>query len=62
MELAEPAVDEDYVGVEFVTFACFAVSAGDDFAYGLVVIVGCGFDAVASVFIFEGFAVDEANF
>ena len=62
MELAEPAVDEDDVGVEFVAFACFAVSAGDDFADGLVVIVGCGFDAVASVFVFEWFSVDEADF
>ena len=62
MELAEAAVDEDDVGVEFVSFACFAVSTGDDFTDGLVVIIGCGFDAVTAVFIFEGFAVDEADF
>ncbi len=62
VELAEAAVDEDDVGVEFAVVAGVAVAAGDDFLDGFVVIdAGDGFDAEAAVAVFEGAAVDEAD-
>lgn len=63
VELAEAAVDEDDVGEEFVAGAGFAVSAGDDFLDAEVVVVALAvLYFVAAIGIFEGDAVDEADF
>ncbi len=62
VELSEAAVDEDDVGVEFGVLACVAVTAGDDFLDGFVVVnTGDRFDAIAAVAVFERAAVDEAD-
>ncbi len=67
MELAQPAVDEDDIGVELVAGAGLAVAAADDLADGGVVVVEParlvgGFDAVAAVLVLERTPVDEADF
>ena len=67
--MADAAVDEDDIGVEFLACAGVAVAAGEDFSHGLVVVVGAaawevgeGVDFEAAVFLFEWAAVDEADF
>lgn len=62
MKLAEAAVDEDDVGIEFLIDASVTVAAGDDFLDGFVIVdAGDGFDTEAAVAVFERSAIDEAD-
>lgn len=63
MELSESAVDEDEIWEEFVGIAGVAISTGDDLLDGEIVVVAeVVSDFVAAVGVFEGEAVDEADF
>ncbi len=63
VELAEAAVDEDDVGIKLVARAGFAIAARDHFLNRKVVVVAqIVLDLVAAIGVFEGHAVDEADF
>lgn len=62
VKLAESAVDEDDIGVELLALAGVAVSSGDDFTDGHVVIIIDGLNFVTAVLVFEWLAVHEADF
>ena len=62
VELPEPAVDQDHVGVQLVVGPGLAVAAADDFLDREVVVVPLPvLDLVAAVAVLERHAVDEAD-
>ena len=61
VELAEPAVDQDHLGVELAAAARLAVAPADDLLQRLVVIIFDGCDLISAVLVLEGSAIDETD-
>ena len=63
VQLAQPAVDDDDVGVELLAIAGLAIPAAHNLPDARIIVVAPldGLDAVASVLALEGLSVDEAD-